>query len=130
MQPFPVCPGQGSVNCLCVKKITGFILLIAFTVSQYAKQAAYFECRLSNYFSTETGKCDCERILSNSDNPANSLPLSLRHNHLHIDDAYYPCEANMGQILSFTIIQELAGLTSRFLPNGFLFAIDRPPQLG
>jgi len=94
MQPFfnSTCPVLYYQNDrpLFVRKLTAILLLITFAVSQYAKQASYMECVLSNYFSAPAGKCDCAKIISKGKNATDSSSLPVLHNHIHVDESYFP----------------------------------------
>ena len=130
MQPFLKCFGQGFVNCLFVQKITATILLLAFVATQYAKQAAYLECRITNFFNTESGKCDCEKILAKiNNNPLNDLSFPVNHSHIHIDESYFPSKALTHYNLSCIKNVTLTSYRQSCLSNGFCFIADRPPQV-
>jgi hypothetical protein len=130
MQPFLKCSGQGFVNCLFVPKITAIILLLAFVATQYAKQAAYLECRINNFFNSETGKCDCEKILSKGSLPSNDLSFPAIHSHIHLDESYFPAKGIAPYNLSCVVKKIVPGYRQNHLSNGFYFIADRPPQIG
>jgi len=85
-----------TANCFFVRKFCAIIFLIAVATSQYAKHISYLECRLSNYLSTESEKCDCEKIQTNTgDTSADTAPIPS-HRHVHFDDSNF--------VLPFTAI--------------------------
>jgi hypothetical protein len=114
-------------NTCFVRKFTAIILFTTFFISQYARLAGYLECRLANYFSTDTIKCDCERILLAGNGPVIPMPAPVPHNHLHLDELFYPLHP-----LEKTPIPEALTpfLTtgSAMLYEGVREQIDHPPQ--
>jgi hypothetical protein len=94
MQPFfnstcPVLYYQNDQKSF-LRKLTAIFLLISFAISQYAKQASYLECILSNYLIAPAEKCDCAKIVKQNKYPVNQSPVPVRHNHMHIDESYFP----------------------------------------
>jgi hypothetical protein len=112
-----------------LRKFTAILLLATFFISQYAKQTGYLKCRLANYFSTNAIKCDCEKILLTGNSSATSIPAPVPHNHLHLDELFYPSQP--------LLKEGVLVLGNLFLPtvptmlhDGDPQQIDRPPQVG
>jgi hypothetical protein len=111
-----------------VKRFTAIILLASFVIAQYAKQVSYLECRLSNYFNTPAEKCDCERILTKDKGVADQSPLPAPHNHIHVDEAYFPPK-KLKRELSFpgNCVIYVPGRDTE-LSDGIYNQPDHPPQ--
>ncbi|MCP9751832.1 hypothetical protein [Ferruginibacter sp. HRS2-29] len=71
-----------------MKQVSVILLMLMFTVSQYATQFNYLECKLANTFSTATIKCDCETELKNVRATDKDLPASKSHVHHYVDDLF------------------------------------------
>jgi len=70
-----------------VRKIIAIAFISAFAFAQYAKQALYLECKLSNNFKSRTEKCDCA-TQAGLDKKETNLPLSKSHSHIHLDELF------------------------------------------
>jgi hypothetical protein len=71
-----------------LRKFSAILLFIVFIWSQYAKQAAYLKCRISNSFNSFASKCDCgEKAGFDKPDPA-AFPLSKTHTHIHPDELF------------------------------------------
>ena len=68
-----------------MQKFSAIVLLLSFAFFQYARQLSYWECRILNAFSS-SGQCDCEKILTKTNNTAKESPVV--HFHVHPDDLF------------------------------------------
>jgi hypothetical protein len=112
-----------------MRRLISFILVLVFLASQYARQAAWLECRISNYFSTTSIRCDCEKLLAAA--PANTppAPVPVHHNHLHIDEHFIAGNHTTG-IDEFIVSSTHCPLVYQSaLSPGITNAIDRPPLI-
>jgi hypothetical protein len=71
-----------------LQRLSAILLITVFAWSQYAKQAIYLECRLSNTFKIFAVKCDCETKAGFDKPDTNNLPLSKTHTHIHLDELF------------------------------------------
>ncbi|MEI9909328.1 MAG: hypothetical protein WDO71_06505 [Bacteroidota bacterium] len=112
-----------------MKGFTSIILLASFVIAQYAKQVSYLECRLSNYFNIPAEKCDCEKILIKDKGVADQSPLPVPHNHVHVDETYFPPQ-NVKPKLSFpgNCVVHIP-CKDTVLSDGFYNRPDRPPAV-
>lgn len=110
-----------------MRRLISFILALVFLASQHARQAAWLECGISNYFSTTGIRCDCEKLLTAAQANTPPVPVPVHHNHLHIDEHFIAgnhMTAINGPVVSPThclLVYQSA------LSPGITKAIDRPP---
>lgn len=71
-----------------MKQIGVIVLILMFTVSQYAMQFNYLECRLANTFRSSAIKCDCEKEVKAVAETDKNLPASKSHMHHYVDDFF------------------------------------------
>jgi len=71
-----------------LKQAGVILLMLMFTVSQYAMQFNYLECRLANAFSSSAIKCDCENEVKAVTETDKNLPVSKSHMHHYVDDFF------------------------------------------
>jgi hypothetical protein len=73
-----------------MRRVTALLLLICFFAIQYGRIMSYWECRLMA--STAAAKCDCEKIMAQSDDKqghfAASSPVKGISEEVY-DHAYY-----------------------------------------
>jgi hypothetical protein len=84
-----------------MRKFTVILLLTALTTGQYAKQLSYWQCRLMNIVRTDLARCDCDKLIVQS-NPSKqpALPISHNHTHIQLDDLYDHAHVAMGHRFS------------------------------
>lgn len=111
-----------------VQKTAAYILLAAFTVLQFAKQASYAECRLANYFAANGQPCDCEKIFAENTAKSPSTQLPLSHQHLHIDDMYSFAIPDTEKGWEFTSTSNHNSRDVNKWTNAAAGSIDRPPS--
>jgi hypothetical protein len=73
-----------------MRNFTAILLFTCFCLSQYTRQLSYWECKLSNTFLADPVKCDCEKLVIELDNSADTAPIPVHHTHIHPDDLYEP----------------------------------------
>ena len=83
-QPKPIDTG--------LKIISAILLICTFTLSQYARQLSYLECKFSNLFKSATTQCDCEKKsgITQAGKDGGSTPLI--HIHIHPDEFFSRAE--------------------------------------
>lgn len=134
MQPFFLkrCPVQRDYffvqQYLRLKNCATILLLISFLVFQYARQLSYWECRLFNSFRAGNETCDCEALVKTITGPSNAEQLPAAHNHVHIDESFYPARID-GTISFYTQLPARPMTKNYFIPARLPRSIDRPPQI-
>ena len=101
-------------------------MLLVFIAVQYAKQAAYLECRLSNYFSPA---CDCEQLLAGTDRSPVDPSLPVLHKHLHVDELYLTVRSVVTTENNPIKNNQFETLLQTELPKGFCSLVGHPPEM-
>jgi hypothetical protein len=69
-----------------------FIALL--TVSQYARQLSYLQCRLINNFNTTAQHCDCEKKSAEVQPNGKEFPVTKVSIHSYLDEFYTQVKTN------------------------------------
>lgn len=112
-----------------LKQLASILLIAIFAFSQYAKQFAYMECKLSNSFSNSSLKCDCEKKFD-LHTLNEKVPLSSpTHSHPSlIDDFYTSSSCNEIQGYSSALLNKNFFSTTCTILQGINNTPYRPPQ--
>lgn len=111
-----------------MKQLAAIFLIGVFAFSQYAKQFAYMECKLTNNFKPTTQQCDCEKKYDTHSLNDKKPTGSQTHFHPVIDE-YYAASENITTTSSINIlVQKIILPSSSNLSEGNSSAPYRPPQ--
>ncbi|HEX5651790.1 MAG TPA: hypothetical protein VFX58_01875 [Chitinophagaceae bacterium] len=109
-----------------MQKLLAIILLFSFTVSQYARQLAYMECRLNNYLNSSLTDCNCEKVWTQSTTPDES-PLPDSQRHLHPEEWYTLVRGDLNEKLLPENIPSHNSILNFILYPGYGSLPERPP---
>ena len=111
-----------------MKQLAAILLISVFTLSQYAKQLAYLECKFANSIQLTTKQCDCEKNYEVTSETAKKTTAPQSHFHPVIDDYYATALNNTSKNIRLIFEKKISHFDFT-LCEGNQYAPDRPPQL-
>ncbi len=111
-----------------MKQLASLFLIAVFTLSQYAKQLAYMECKLANSFKSSAEQCDCEKKYDTHSLNDKKPTGPQTHFHPVIDEYYAGPESNTVTSSINRLIEKTILPSSPNLSEGNNSTPYRPPQ--
>jgi len=112
-----------------VKQITTILLLACFILFQYGRVVSYWECRLSNTFKATSEKCDCGQLINDVIDGSDSNPAPVPHQHLHLDDTFYPAYTAGPKETCCLLNVRLSAKLLVYINLNLATRLEKPPQL-